>query len=122
MILNLTQHKSTPDQISAGVVDFPEHKRMVLVKLLTVNDLPTHAEVLRRCSDISLLAVWHGAFTSAMIGGAPAMMRPLEDALLAYNIQPLYAFSKRESVEIEQPDGSVIKENVFRHAGWWPHK
>ena len=28
------------------------------------------------------------------------------------------AFSVRESVEETQPDGSVIKRNVFKHAGF----
>lgn len=46
------------------------------------------------------------------------MMRALEDALANVGVQPVYAFSVRESVEQTQPDGSVRKINVFRHSGW----
>ena len=53
-----------------------------------------------------------------MIGGAPWLMGTLETKLREYGIQPMYAFSRRESVEQKQPDGSVRKVNVFRHAGW----
>jgi hypothetical protein len=53
-----------------------------------------------------------------MIGGAPYLMAPLEVALRAHGITPLYAFSVRESVEQTQPDGSVRKIAVFRHGGF----
>jgi hypothetical protein len=57
--------------------------------------------------------------THAMIGGAPWMMAALESALLDAYITPLYAFSVRESVEIAQPDGSVVKTAVFKHVGFY---
>ena len=55
----------------------------------------------------------------AMIGGLPAMMRPLEEALVAVGVMPVYAVSERESVEQTMPDGSVRKVNVFRHVGFY---
>lgn len=36
MILNLTQHRATPEQIAEFVVDFPEDDRADLVRLLTL--------------------------------------------------------------------------------------
>jgi hypothetical protein len=57
-------------------------------------------------------------FKFAMIGGAPYLMAPLESALRAHGITPVYAFSVRESVDQVQPDGSVRKVAVFRHAGF----
>jgi hypothetical protein len=54
----------------------------------------------------------------AMVGGAPYLMPYLERALKAKDISPIYAFSKRESIDQVQPDGSVRKVAVFRHAGW----
>jgi hypothetical protein len=45
-------------------------------------------------------------------------MAPLEVALRAHGITPLYAFSVRESVDQVQPDGSVRKVATFRHAGF----
>ena len=55
-----------------------------------------------------------------MIGGAPFLMSPLESALLNNGIEPVYAFSTRESVEKKLPDGSVQKTNIFKHKGFVP--
>lgn len=40
-IWNLTQHKATPDQVAAGVVDLPDADREKLIKALTFDDLPS---------------------------------------------------------------------------------
>ena len=53
-----------------------------------------------------------------MIGGAPYLMAPLENVLMKNNRVPVYAFSVRESVEQIQSDGSVVKNNIFRHKGF----
>lgn len=120
MILNLTQHPASPEQIAAGVVDLPTEIREAVIALLTVNVLPTRQEIEDRCADIAMLAAtaFENHPVQAMIGGAPWMMACLESALLDQGIQPVYAFSVRESVEQSQPDGSVRKINVFRHAGF----
>jgi len=122
MILNLTQHVATPEQVAAGVQDLPKAERAHLVALLTVDALPTRQEIDARCADIALLAALavEQHPVQAMIGGAPWMMRALEDALIEQGIEPIYAFSVRESAEQVQPDGSVRKVMVFRHAGWVP--
>lgn len=54
----------------------------------------------------------------AMIGGAPWLMEPLAKRLRAHGIIPLFAFSRRESIEQVQQDGSVRKTNVLKHAGF----
>ena len=127
MIVNLTQHVASPEQLAAGVVDLPADQRRLLVESLTVDALPTRQEIADRCANIAALAVHNGLGgdegddphpTAAMIGGAPWMMRALEDALLDMGVQSVYAFSVRESVEQVQPDGSVRKVNVFRHTGF----
>ena len=119
MILNLTQHSASADQIAVGVSDLPEADRAHLVRLLTVDALPTRAEIEARCDDIATLASLHEPVAAqAMIGGAPWMMSALESALLDVGIEPLYAFSVRESMDQHQPDGSVRKVAVFRHAGF----
>ena len=45
-------------------------------------------------------------------------MGALEKAVRECGFTPVYAFSKRESEEIPQPDGSVRKVQVFRHCGF----
>ena len=135
-ILNLTQHDPTPEQIEAGVTcgDIPNEQALVeFRKLLTFDTLPTPLEVRQRAQQIAEYArktttlVDYGGdsglcvnepFSRAMIGGAPFLMPPLEEALRRVGITPLYAFSTRESVEQVQPDGSVRKVAVFRHQGF----
>lgn len=127
MIVNLTQHPATAEQLAAGVVDLPAAERARLVTLLTIDALPTRAELDDRAHDIALLAHSNGlggdhaddpVVTRAMIGGAPFLMGPLESALLAQGIAPLYAFSRRVVREVTEADGAVRKVAEFRHEGF----
>lgn len=122
MIINLTQHAASPEQVAAGVIDLPADEREQLTQLLTVDALPTRSKIEARCADIASLAAlaFDAHPVQAMIGGAPWMMSALEGALIDAGIEPVYAFSVRESVEQAQPDGSVRKVNIFRHAGFVP--
>ena len=65
-----------------------------------------------KCSPISEPGCW------VMIGGAPFFMESLATALRREGYCPVYAFSRRESVEQVQADGSVRKVAVFRHLGF----
>ena len=117
MILNLTQHQATADQVAAGVVNVnPEFKER-LTAFLTFDTLPLAWEIEYAAELIAILALEHGA-TRAMIGGAPFLMPTLEKALIAEGIKPCYAFSERVSEEQAQTDGSVRKVNVFKHVGF----
>lgn len=121
MILNLTQHPATLEQIAAGVVDLPADQRAAICALLTFDSLPTRTEIEDAAEAIALMADDHlpeSGDHQAMIGGAPWLMSSLEAALREQRIKPVYAFSVRESVEQAQADGSVRKVNVFRHAGF----
>ncbi|OLP04482.1 hypothetical protein [Rhodoferax antarcticus] len=121
MILNLTQHAASAEQLAVGVVDLPPADKAHLVRLLTVDSLPSRAEIDDRCADIATLASLHEPVAlQAMIGGAPWMMSALEGALMDAGIEPIYAFSERDSVDQHQPDGSVRKVAVFRHVGFVP--
>lgn len=119
MILNLTQHKATAEQVAAGVVDLSDGDRMILSKALTFDELPCDTILRLRAESIAMMAVANSnGCKSAMIGGAPYFMRHLESALWHVCIRPLYAFSRRESVETIRSDGTVEKTAVFRHAGF----
>lgn len=115
VILNLTQHKATPEQATAGVRE-PEDKDVVQA-LLTFEEMPSPGEVFSRAKALAELAIKHGA-ESAMIGGAPFLMSALEAALRVQGVTPLYAFSRRESADQTQPDGTVRKVAIFRHLGF----
>lgn len=125
MILNLTQHAATAEQLAAGVVDLEGGQLQELKKLLNFNSLPTRQDVRQVACAIGWLVdtVLRGVkprpqHPVAMIGGAPFLMPALEEALADRNVRPVYAFSRRESVEEIQADGSVRKTAVFRHAGF----
>lgn len=112
-IMNLTQHAATAEQVAAGVVE-PADK-VAVQRLLTFVELPT-AEDIRERAD--LLADMGRGYKAAMIGGAPYLMGALEDALRNLEVKPVYAFSKRESVEKIAEDGTVQKTSIFRHVGF----
>jgi len=117
-IINLTQHAATAEQLAAGVFDVPnEGARRELLMQLTFNDLPEDGEIVERAEALASIAGAFGA-RAAMIGGAPYLMSALERELREGGITPLYAFSRRESVEEKLPDGSVRKVAVFRHLGF----
>jgi hypothetical protein len=116
-ILNLTQHAASPAQIEAGVVDLTGELKEELTRHLTFDTLPTGSEIDRAARCIAAIAS-HLRVPAAMIGGAPYLMGPLEAALKAVGVKPLYAFSVRESVETTLPDGRVVKTAVFRHLGF----
>lgn len=121
MILNLTQHPATPDQIAQGVVDLPPAESKKLWELLTFEELPGVHTIHNNAEAITDIAC--RCFTGvkepvAMIGGAPFFMGPLHAALNRVGIKVVFAFSARESVEEKLPDGSVRKMAVFRHKGF----
>ena len=118
MILNLTQHAATAEQIAQGVGDLnPHHGEIQQLKnLLTFDSLPSAETVYERAYAIAALAQSYFVDV-AMIGGAPYLMGALERALNKVGIKPLYAFSERVSVE-KIVDGVVVKTNEFKHIGF----
>ena len=118
-IINLTQHIATPEQLAAGVMDLNEAQRKQLHELLTFDELPSYNEMNDAAANIAKLASKQMPDAEyAMIGGAPFFMSVLEVALSRVGIDPIYAFSKRESVEKRMSDGSVVKSMVFKHLGF----
>ena len=115
-ILNLTQHLCTPDQVKAGVHE-PVHKDKVQ-SLITFTSIPTEMGMRSRAEKLAYMTKEDG-YQAAMIGGAPFFMAILEDELKKQGIKPVYAFSQRESIDKEMPDGSVQKINVFKHIGFY---
>ena len=119
--INLTQHPAMEDQIKAGVVDLKGKTRQHAISALTFGDLPSQEEVASTAALLAMIARGaadaHGA-DRVMIGGAPFLMAALHAAIHAQGLTPVYAFSKRESEEQTQPDGSVRKVAVFRHLGF----
>ena len=129
-VLNLTQHRATTSQMEVGVHDPFGQDRETVRDLLTFEEIPDPRELETRAARIAVVAAgYHWDVTdvqgnpvtrSAMIGGAPFFMSYLEEALWAKGIRPLYAFSRREAVEVPDGKGGVRKDSVFTHLGWVP--
>lgn len=134
MILNLTQHDGTPEQVAEGLVE-PSDKEYVQ-KLLTIEakdllEVPQRARLLARFAkreatnrpfDFHSMKT-HGlnpTITGVMIGGFPAMMSLLEKEIRKVGLLPMYSFSERRSVDQPQPDGSVKRVGVFKHTFFFP--
>lgn len=126
-VMNFTQHRCTEDQLNAGIIDCPEQYREKLCRLLTFDDLPDQETVWQRA--VQIVQLFEAAAVDLgfkyegddalhpMIGGAPFLMSSLESAFSDANLQVFYAFSKRQSVDQVQGDGSVKKVAIFRHIG-----
>jgi len=129
MILNLTQHPASEDQIAAGVVDLRGNELSSLKHALTFDECPVVDEIRDRAEFLAELACFNGLSgdegdspmpQKAMIGGALWLMAPLAAELAIRGIEPVFAFSVRASEEQQQADGSVRKVAVFRHVGFVP--
>ena len=122
MIINLTQHVATQDQLNAGVIEPAPEDKEIIQDLLTFNALPSVEELEGRAYNLATLVTDMGAANAShhtvMIGGAPFFMGHLEAALKKVGHKPVYAFSKRESVDRVQPDGTVRKVTIFKHLGF----
>jgi hypothetical protein len=123
IIINATQHVANEEQHAVGVWDLPESTRKSLSQMITFEDIPSLKEIEERAEKVvALLRVAQGGRflpkQQVMIGGAPYFMAPLERALRNSGACPIYAFSKRESVDEPQKDGSIKKVAVFRHSGF----
>jgi len=124
MILNLTQHTPSIDQMMEGVGDASREHRERIRALLTFDTVPTLDDMERRAVALADI-VESQEYTvdtiaggvgcgDAMIGGAPYFMPVLERVLLERGITVHYAFSVRDVVE-----RGGEKTSVFRHAGFY---
>lgn len=117
-IVNLTQHQATQDQLENGVVELDPTAKEWLTSMLTFDKLPTVDDIEHRASAVARNTRMLG-YDKAMIGGALWLMSSLEKHLKINNVQPLYAFSVRESIETINGDGYyVTKRGMFKHIGF----
>ena len=123
MILNLTQHNATADQINAGINDLPVDFQTTLKGLLTFPTQYTRDDLEYRSLQIhELVRDFCGTskevLDGVMIGGMPSFMPVLESVLISKGIKVGYACTERKSVD-KEVDGKIIKTAVFVHAGMY---
>ncbi len=117
MIINLTQHMASKEQLALGVKDLKKFDRDEVKSLLTFADIPCAGLVRSRAERLAAIAfqvVFEEGGNEVMIGGAPYLMGPLSERLKVLGIQSLFAFSER--VSQDGPDGEKV--SVFKHRGW----
>lgn len=114
-ILNLTQHSATDSQVAAGVHE-PSDKGSVQ-GLLTFKGGATSDDIKQKAEKLADLAKDEG-YGKVMIGGAGYLMKPLETALSARGIEPVYAFSERRVTSTVDEDGKTQNKITFEHLGF----
>lgn len=114
MILNLTHHHATNEQLKEGVVE-PTDKKLVQ-SLLIFDEKPDMDEIYSRSTTLGDIAKFSGA-TKAMIGGAPYLMGALEAALKQRGIIPCYSFYKKIKTTNYGSRGES-KGYIFKHEGF----
>ena len=123
MVLNLTQHNATTDQVNAGINDLPVDFQTALKGLLTFPTQYTRADLEYRALQIhELVRDFCGTskevLEGVMIGGMPSFMPVLESVLISKGIKVGYACTERKSVD-KEVDNKIIKTAVFVHAGMY---
>jgi hypothetical protein len=122
-LINLTQHELTPEQREFIDVECYTDRQKVK-DLLTFTKLPSKADILYRALDLAAIVEnivdqdEHVDLFLVLIGGAPYLMKPLIEELKELGVIPVFSYTDRVSVETMQPDGSVVKTNVFKHIGF----
>ena len=123
MILNLTQHNATADQINVGINDLTVDFQTALKGLLTFPTQYTRADLEYRALQIHELVrdfcgTSEEVLEGVMIGGMPSFMPVIESVLISKGIKVGYACTERKSVD-KEVDGKIIKTAVFVHAGMY---
>lgn len=117
-LLNVSNHVLGLNQLAEletmgyVVVELPDTLKSVWGQLTPDN-------YLRVCNDVVTFAEENG-IEGFHIAGFPAAV-----TALCIDLKPtvpiFYAYSERVSIEEPQPDGSVVKKNIFKHKGFYPY-
>lgn len=126
-IINLTQHLFSQDQLNefalAGITaDNIIDTNDTLKAIITFTGEIDVAVIQEKANQLSqYIAQYVGDKPClAMVGGAPFFQMAVNVACLNHNVLPLAAYSERVSVESVQADGSIVKQNIFKHKGFIP--
>lgn len=125
-IINLTQHPFSQDQLNefvlAGITaDNIIDTNDTLKAIITFTGEIDVAVIQERAQQLSqYIEQYTDKPCLAMVGGAPFFQMAVNVACLNNNVLPLAAYSERVSVESVQADGSIAKQNIFKHKGFIP--
>lgn len=112
-ILNLTQHSLTPTQVQQGAFEPSNEDKVLIAKLLTVEELVSPQQLLEKALSLLEIASKY-EFDYLLVGGMHSLINILSLTALYADVETCQAFSKR-TVEEKTIDGTVTKKTVFVH-------
>lgn len=122
LFINATNHALTPAQVADitekgfTAVELPAGLKAYWGACTSENWKIIHEEFV---AFVDGLAMEKDVEIAAMVAGYAPLVYNCVAHLTIKGHKALYADSKRESVEKVTEDGSVIKQNVFRHLGFY---
>nr|DAK99233.1 MAG TPA: hypothetical protein [Caudoviricetes sp.] len=117
-MLNVSNHVMGVNQLEEihnlgyDLVELPDNLKSVWGQLTPDNYLSTCNDIVAWAEENNIEAFHLAGFPAAVT----ALCIDLQPTVPVY-----YAYSERVSVEEAQPDGSVVKKNVFKHKGFYQY-
>lgn len=122
-ILNCTIHNLTQSQIADGAIEPSEEIKNQIKEILLVTGIPKRIELMKRAekfAKLAKLAISDYDEIKILIGsGTPSIQPYIFQELENLNIKFVYSHSDRVCKEIHNADGTVTKQYVFEHKGWY---
>lgn len=121
MIINMTIHNLTPSQKTDGGFEPSEEVKSKIKDILLIANIPTRENLEERARAFAqLCSVINTTGTKFLIGsGTPSIQPMIVRELEKLGIDYVYSHSERECVETHNIDGTVTKNYVFEHKGWY---
>ena len=124
-ILNVQNHSLTVEQVNElankgfEVIELPEHLKKEWGNLTPDNYLDVVVEIwLLEHNNEPIMNYIVSGFSPA-VAEMVCMSQDRDIYPIGEEPHLYYAYSQRESVEVEQEDGTVIKKSVFKHKGFY---
>lgn len=123
MIINLTQHPATSEQLAVGVIELPEDEQAAVNSLLEFTGLPTADDLDDRAESLAMLAGMSGLLEDGapfgaliMIDGPAFFMSTLERTLIQHGFRPCHAVAGGFFEVEEKPDFHPIPVREWAQA------
>lgn len=120
-IINATIHQLTESQIQDGGFEPSTEVKNKIKEILLIAEIPTRENLQERARAFARLC--HSINTTEtkfLIGsGTPSIQPFITAELNKLGVDYVYSHSERACVETHNPDGSVSKNYVFQHQGWY---
>lgn len=124
-VLNMTIHTLTPSQIEDRGIESSEEVKNEIKEYLLIKEIPKYQDLLRyRARNFAklckrLVSEYEG-YVAVLIGsGTPSIQPYIVEELKSLKVGYVYSHSERNCVETHNEDGTVSKNYIFEHKGWY---